>query len=127
MIERVMALTATVVVPAALHILPFRLTLALCDAWPRTPGARATATALARRVDRWMAKGRAVWRPTCLTRTLVLYTMLRQHGHLPRLHVGTAGTAAAFRAHAWISVGGEVLAEPGPSLGEYRELLAHDA
>lgn len=75
--ERAMAAAAMVVVPVALRVLPLRTTLALCDAWPRTAGACATPAALARRVDRWLAKGRALWRPTCLTRTIVLYAMLR--------------------------------------------------
>ena len=120
-----MALAAAIIVPAALRLLPFRATLALCDAWPRGPSAGAGAAALARRVDRWMAHGRTLWRPTCLTRTLVLYTWLRQHGHDPRLHIGTSGSAHHFRAHAWISLGGAVVAEPDPSVGDYRELLVH--
>jgi hypothetical protein len=126
-IERAMAVTAAIVVPVALRVLRFRATLALCDAWPRSPGARASADALARRVDRWMASGRALWRPTCLTRALVLYTMLRQHGHAPRLHIGTTGSAHQFRAHAWTSLGGTAVAEPDPLLGDYRELLVHIA
>jgi hypothetical protein len=126
-IERALAAAATIIVPVALRVLPFRATLALCDAWPRFRGRQARAEALARRVDRWMAHGRALWRPTCLTRTLVLYTMLRQHGHAPRLHLGTAGTAHRFRAHAWVSLGGAAVAEPPPSLGGYRELMVHGA
>jgi hypothetical protein len=127
MIERVMAAAAMIVVPVALRALPFRTTLAICDAWPATLGSRASAPALARRVDRWLARGRSVWRSTCLTRTMVLYTMLRQHGHRPRLHIGTAGPAYQFRAHAWLSLGGVPLAEFESSLGGYDELLAHDA
>lgn len=127
MIERAMAVAATIVVPVALRALPFRTTLAFCDAWPRTPGARASASALARRVDRWIAGGRGFWRPTCLTRTLILYTMLRQHAHVPRLHIGASGPAHQFRAHAWVSLGGTALAESEPAIGGYRELLAHGA
>lgn len=127
MIERAFAVAAAVVVPIALRALPFRTTLALCDAWPRTPGAGASAGALARRVDRWLARGCAIWRPTCLTRTLVLYVMLRQHGHRPRLHIGTAGTALGFRAHAWVSLGGVPVAESDPFAGGYRELLTYGA
>jgi hypothetical protein len=126
-IERALAAAATIIVPVALRILPFRATLALCDAWPRFRGTQARADALARRVDRWMARGRALWRPTCLTRTLVLYTMLRQHGYAPRLHLGTAGTAHRFRAHAWVSLGGTAVAELHLSLGDYRELVVHGA
>jgi hypothetical protein len=126
MIERAMAVAATIVVPVALRALPFRATLAMCDAWPRTPGAGASARAIARRVDRWMANGLALWRSTCLTRTLVLYTMLRQHGHRPRLHIGAFGSARTFRAHAWVSLFGTPVGELESSLHGYRELLAHD-
>ena len=103
MIERAMAAAATIVIPAAIRVLPLRATLRLCDAWPRTRGPHARPEALARRVDRWLARGRGPWRPTCLTRTLVLYTMLRQHGHAPRLHRGAAGSARHFSAHSWVS------------------------
>lgn len=127
MIERAMAAAATLLVPVALRTLPFRMTLALCDAWPRTPGARATPAALARRVDRWIARGRALWRPTCLTRTMVLYTMLRQHGYTPRLHVGASGSAHQFQTHAWISLGSNALAEFDRSLDDYRSLVTHGA
>jgi hypothetical protein len=127
MIERAIAAVATAVVPVALRALPFRTTLAICDAWPRTRGTPASAFALARRVDRWLARGRSLWRSTCLTRTLVLYTMLRQHGYRPRLHIGTAGPAHQFQAHAWISLGGKPLAEFASSPAAYGELLAHDA
>jgi len=122
-----MAAAATIVVPIALRALPLRATLAVCDAWPRTRGARAGAHALAHRVDRWMAHGRSLWRPTCLTRTLVLYTMLRQHGHRPRLHIGTSGPTHDFQAHAWISLGGAPVGEFASSLEGYCELLVHDA
>lgn len=127
MIEGLMAVAATILIPVSLAALPLRATLALCDAWPRTPGSRASAAALARRVDRWIAGGRGPWRPTCLTRTLILYTMLRQHGHAPRLHIGTLGPANRFRAHAWITLGGTPLAEFDASLGDHHELLTHGA
>jgi hypothetical protein len=125
MMERVVAAAAAVVVPLALRLLPLRLTLALCDAWPRTPRSHASPSALVRRVDRWMAAAPFVWRPTCLTRTLVLYAMLRQHGHAPRLHIGAAGPAAHFTAHAWISLGGHPVAEFDASLSQYRSLVVH--
>lgn len=126
MIERAMAVAATIMVPVALRALPFRTTLAICDAWPAIRGTSTSAAALARRVDRWLARGRSLWRSTCLTRTLVLYTMLRQHGHRPRLHIGTTGPAHQFHAHAWISLGGVPLAEFESTL-DYDELLVHDA
>lgn len=127
MIERALAAAATIIIPVAVRVLPFHTTLALCDAWPRSRRGQARADALARRVDRWLAHGRALWRATCLTRTLVLYTMLRQHGYAPRLHIGTAGSAHRFRAHAWVSLGGAPVAEAEASLSHYRQLLVHGA
>jgi hypothetical protein len=122
-----MSLALTLLVPVALRVLPVRMTLALCDAWPLSPGNRASAAALARRVDRWMQRGRFLWRPTCLTRALVLYTMLRQHGHTPRLHIGTRGPWREFNAHAWVSLDDAVVAEPDGSLAGYRPLVVHGA
>jgi hypothetical protein len=126
-IERALAVAATIIIPVAVRVLPFHATLALCDAWPRLRKSQARADALARRVDRWMARGRAVWRATCLTRTLVLYTMLRQHGYAPILHVGTVGPAHRFRAHAWVSLGGTPVGELDASLSDYRQLVVHAA
>ena len=127
MIERSMAVAATIVVPIAVRVLPFRVTLALCDLWPRTPGASAAPAVLARRVDRWLARGRAFWRPTCLIRSMVLYTMLRQHGHAPRLQLGACGLARRFRAHAWVSLGDTPVAEFDQALHGYRPLVTHGA
>ena len=127
MIERALALAATIIVPVAVRVLPFQVTLALCDAWPRLRNGQAGADALARRVDRWMARGRAVWRATCLTRALVLYTMLRQHGYAPILHIGTVGLAHRFRAHAWVSLDGAPVAELDASLSDHRQLVVHAA
>lgn len=125
--ERLLAATATLLMPVALRTLPLRTTLALSDAWPRSRTPRVTPAALARRVDRWLRHGRFVWRPTCLTRTLVLYTMMRQHGYVPTLHIATYGHAAGFRAHAWASLGGVAVGEPGALPAHSRELLRHSA
>ena len=128
MIERAMAVAATVVIPAALRVLSLRATLTVCDRWPRTPPrTRVSGDTLARRVDRWLARGRGPWRPTCLIRALVLYTLLRQHGYVPRLHIGTAGTVARFRAHAWVTLGGAPVGEAEAALAHHRQILAHGA
>lgn len=127
MIERLLAATATLVMPVALRTLPLQTTLRLSDAWPRVGTRRITPAALARRVDRWLRHGRSAWRPTCLTRTLVLYTMMRQHGYTPTLHIATHGRATGFRAHAWASLGGITVGEPGSLPADYRELVRHGA
>ena len=92
-----------------------------------TSGPAASTGALARRVDRWLATTRALLRPTCLTRALVLYAMLRQHGYRPCLHIGAVGRAQELRAHAWLSVAGFPVGEGDPALGGYRDLLTHGA
>lgn len=125
--ERLLAATAALLMPVALRILPLRTTLALSDAWPRSGSPRVPPATLARRVDRWLRHGRFVWRPTCLTRTVVLYTMMRQHGYVPTLHIATHGHAAGFRAHAWASLGGVAVGEPGSLPATSRELLRHSA
>lgn len=124
--ERVAAATATLVAPVVLRVLSLPRALAFADRWPRI-GRRASAEALARRVARWLRRAPGPWRSTCLTRSVVLYTMLRQHGYHPRLHVGVSGRATDFRAHAWITVSGRVVGEGDPLLAGFRELWGHRA
>src|SRR5216683_5825397 len=46
---------------------------------------------------------------TCLTRALVLCTLLRRRGHDARLVVGCARPEERFEAHAWIDCAGAPL------------------
>jgi hypothetical protein len=106
-------------------LLPLSWTLALCDRWPRSISSPLTPQALAHRVRRWLAAGRGPWASTCLTRSLILYVMLRQHGYEPRFCVGVAGARRAFDAHAWITLGGHPIAEPPDVPASYTPLLSH--
>ena len=124
-IERCSALAAALVIPLLLAVLPLPSVLAICDRWPRVRGWRATPAALADRARRWLSHGRGPWTSSCLTRSLVLYTMLRQHGHQPRLHVGVAGKAQAFAAHAWVSLAHQPVEQPFTAADDYRPLLVH--
>ena len=124
-LERVGALAAVVIIPLLLALLPFPAVLAACDRWPRIGGGGATPNGLADRVRRWLAHGRGPWTSSCLTRSLVLYAMLRQNGHRPRLHVGVTGDARAFAAHAWITLGGDPVEQPSTVGGQYRPLMVH--
>lgn len=124
-LERVGALAAVVLVPLLLAVLPLRAVLAACDRWPRVGGGRATPNGLADRVRRWLAHGRGPWASSCLTRSLVLYAMLRQHGHRPRLHVGVEGDARAFAAHAWVTLGGHPVEQPATVGDRYEPLMVH--
>lgn len=126
-LERLVALVATVLVPLALRLFPLPGVLALCDRWPRLPLAPRTPSQLASRVRRWLARGRGPWSSTCLTRSLVLYTLLRQHGYQPRFLVGVAGSARQFDAHAWVTLDGAPVADPSDVSGTYSKLLSHHA
>jgi Transglutaminase-like superfamily len=125
MLERIVALAAAALVPLLLSILPLPFVLAVCDHWPRAGGVNASPAGLADRTRRWLARGRGPWRSTCLTRSLVLYAMLRQHGHRPQLHVGVAGVAHAFDAHAWVTLGGRAVEHPATVGERYTTLLVH--
>ena len=124
-IERCSALAAAVLLPLLLVLLPLTSVLAICDRWPRLGGGRATPNGLADRVRRWLAAGRGPWTSSCLTRALVLYAMLRQHGFQPRLHVGVAGEAQSFVAHAWVSLDGTAVEQPSTVAARYTPLLVH--
>ena len=124
LLERGGALAAVVLVPPLLALLPLPAVLAVCDHWPRIGGG-ATPNGLADRVRRWLAHGRGPWTSSCLTRSLVLYAMLRQHGHRPALHVGVEGDARAFAAHAWVTLGGRPVEQPSTVGDRYRPLMVH--
>ena len=124
-LERVGALAAVVLIPLLLALLPLPAVLAICDRWPRIGDRRATPNGLADRVRRWLAHGRGPWTSSCLTRSLVLYAMLRQHGHRPRLHVGVEGDARAFAAHAWVTLDGNPVEQPATVGDRYQLLMVH--
>lgn len=124
-VERCSALAATALIPLLLVLLPLPTVLAICDRWPRVGGGQATPNGLADRVRRWLARGRGPWTSSCLTRSLVLYAMLRQHGFDPRLHVGVAGDARAFAAHAWVSLDAMAVEQPATVAERYTPLLVH--
>ena len=123
--ERLVALFAVVILPLALRVLSLDRTLALCDRWPVLSTRPASPVGLADRARRWLGHGWGPWRASCLTRSIVLYTMLRTHGYTPRLHIGVAGRAAEFVAHSWVSLGGQPVADRGDDVDGYQELLAH--
>ena len=124
-LERGAALAAVVLIPLLLAVLPLASVLAVCDRWPRVGRGQATPNGLADRARRWLAHGRGPWTSSCLTRSLVLYAMLRQHGHRPRLHVGVEGDARAFAAHAWVTLGGHPVEQPVTVGDRYQPLMVH--
>jgi hypothetical protein len=126
-IERCVALAAALVVPMSLRFMSLPNVLALCDQWPVVAPHRATPRALAARVYRWMAFGRGPWKSSCLTRSLVLYAMLRQHGYRPSFHVGVSGLEKRFDAHAWVTVAGVSVSDAQDVTASYTPLHAHRA
>jgi hypothetical protein len=51
---------------------------------------------------------------TCLTRALVLCSLLRRRGLDARLVVGCARPEGRFEAHAWVAYGSQAVAAAGP-------------
>jgi transglutaminase superfamily protein len=51
---------------------------------------------------------------TCLTRALVLCTLLRRRGHEARLVLGCARSNGRFEAHAWVACGTRTVTVAGP-------------
>jgi hypothetical protein len=123
-LERGSALLALLVIPLLLALLPLPAVLAVCDRWP-SMAQGATPHGLADRVRRWLSHGRGPWRSSCLTRSLVLYALLRQHGHRPRLFLGVDGDSRDFLAHAWVSLGGVPIDGPLDVATRYRPLMVH--
>ena len=124
-VERGAALLAVLLIPLLLAALPLPAVLAVCDRWPAIGGGRVTPNGLADRVRRWLSHGRGPWTSSCLTRSLVLYALLRQHGHHPRISVGVEGDSRDFVAHAWVSLGDTPVEDPVEHVERYMPLLVH--
>ena len=126
-VERALAVSATIAVPLVLKFRPLPEVLAFCDRMPVVMRPRHTPQALAWRVHRWLAHGRGPWTSSCLTRSLVLYAMMRQHGYDPRFAVGVAGSARQFAAHAWVMLGEVPVMDAADVATTYTPLVAHGA
>lgn len=122
MMLRLEAALVALAVPLAVRSLPLRVTLRICDYLPRQPrsGEPSVLAAMVRR-----RLGRGPWVPDCLTSAVAAYALLRRRGHRVRVHIGVRGFAAAFTAHAWLSVDGRALVDPFAPAGSYRELFGH--
>lgn len=123
--DRVLALAATVITPVALRFLRLPRAMELLDRGPRLPAAGAHPVVLADRVQRWLSHGVLLWRSTCLTRSAVLYAMLRQHGYHPSLHLGITSGNGDFEAHAWVSLDGAPIADAAANVQRYQRLYVH--
>jgi Transglutaminase-like superfamily len=59
---------------------------------------------------------------TCLAEAAVAYTMLRRHGHDPRLRIGVRHGESTLDAHAWVECEGMVVAGALPEMTGYAML-----
>lgn len=56
--------------------------------------------------------GRLIFRTRCLKRTLVIWRLLRAHGHDPHAVIGLDREGRKLAGHAWIEIEGRRLADP---------------
>lgn len=91
--------------------------LRLVEAFPRGPLARARplpAEEIIRLADGLLCVkvlGRLLFRTRCLKRSLVLYRLLRAHGHAAEFHVGVRKSGETIHSHAWVTIGGKEIPE----------------
>lgn len=97
------ALADNVRARVALHFLPIER----LRAWATRPGRGDL------EIERLVWAGRAAARrtpfATCLSSALALQRLLARNGHDSELHIGVAGKAGEFAAHAWLERDGRIL------------------
>jgi hypothetical protein len=67
--------------------------------------------AIAEAVDRLLERLPSPWRKTCLTRSIVLYHLLRRSGVPVELRIGVKRQQDEFAAHAWLTREGSTYLE----------------
>jgi transglutaminase superfamily protein len=103
---RVLVVVAAVRV--ALWVLPFGTLRKLMSHFANPRGSR-PAVAPHRLVWAVTAASRRIPSATCLTQALALHLLCRRRGWPTQLQIGVARSNGAFRAHAWVEHGGEIL------------------
>lgn len=63
-------------------------------------------------------------RPRCLTRSLVLYRLLREQGEEAEVVIGLPELAHDHAAHAWVEVGGRDIGPP-PGRGDHAPMARY--
>jgi hypothetical protein len=115
--ERRLMIEAMVLLPIArlsLALCGYTATRALFETLSRIPGPRTNEArahelpALITQIIHAAAR-HAVCQTSCLRRSLVLWTLLRQQGFRPMLRFGARNMDGQFEAHAWVELGGKVL------------------
>ena len=87
-----------------------------------TGRSRQPSTLLSRAVSRALRIG--PWTPTCLTRSLVLYRLLRMQGAPAQVIIGLPSHANEWDAHAWVELDGEDVG-PTPGRHGHQELVRY--
>ena len=115
--------SACVVVPCALELLPGSRSLAWL-ARTRASGESVAPGLLAFHVDRILHRGPWIWRHSCLRRAAVLAYLLRRGGHNASVVIGVRRSeAGALEAHAWLACDGrEPFLEPPDSVATFQPL-----
>jgi hypothetical protein len=68
---------------------------------------------------------RGLFRPSCLVRSIALVRLLERAGIAgSRLRVGVRDNAGRFEAHAWVELGGVVLADSASHVIAFEELAS---
>jgi hypothetical protein len=80
-----------------------------------------------RLVDSVLALRFTVWRPNCLTRSLVLARILRRSGHPVRVVIGIENGGQCLQGHSWLELDGRPFAEDGDPNDQFREILVSPA
>jgi hypothetical protein len=105
--ERLEVLTACLIVPLALELLPGDRVLRGIRGLPPRERSSAKPAALASAVDRALRALPWPWRRTCLRRAATLAALLRRHGLAAEVVIGVRRAAdGGLEAHAWLSCGG---------------------
>lgn len=86
-----------------------------------TATAEARAAALERAVSR--AARRGLFRPKCLARSLALHRMLKGSNILgSRIRIGVRPQSGTLVAHAWVTLGDQVLGDDPAFVGQFTEI-----
>ena len=125
------ALAWSAVVDVALRLAAYRQRTYLAQPAPGTLGAVPTHAEVrrAREYAHWIevAARHGVVRAHCLHRSIVLYHWLRREGLSCELQIGVLLDHGRLKAHAWVDMGGEPVADSPNAIAAFTRLRRDDA
>jgi hypothetical protein len=119
-----------VVISCGLYVLPFKTLLALLSKLKEKPMGRRNSNRLSADRIAWSVKsaGRHIPLTTCLSRALVGRMVFGREGYPCDLHIGVAKSEAnRLEAHAWLEMGGRIVAGNCHDLSRYHILKSWKA